>query len=475
MGRKRVAKGRQEVREGEEKRRCNVYTKSIVRRIVRCKLDVSRVDSATMEEYTSIYRAAVKRCIQLLHRVVGDAYGLHPPKGSKLRSIVHNGSYDVLRSEYPSLPAMMLCGAMKDATHAFKSTLSLLRKGNYRAKFPSEIKISVALTQSAFRLDPNANCVRITRFTDGNRRAIPFRTHCGKGPKALLLNAINRRDGCKLGEARLVKARHDWFLDVVVQQEAPPTTSAGSVHWRERTFVGVDLGLNSIATPVALQPDGVFYPPMTVPGGTLKNQLRKLRRRRAAADSRRDVEAMRAIETQRRNTIRYWCHVTSSRVVEYAKRFKNPVIVLENLETYKVEASQHSAQTNYLLSSWGRALIKGFITYKARLCGIQVVSVDAYGSTRYCNRCGAWMQFEAGSDRRVLRCPRCRYRVGRDANAAMNLAVRGRYIGAAGLLLFLMGCGNGLTQLPWISEYLKRAVTRALNRQVLPRQRRQRV
>jgi IS605 OrfB family transposase len=293
--------------------------------------------------------------------------------------------------------------------------------------------------------------------------------------KSLLLKAINLRDGCKLGEARLVKDRRDWFLDVVVQQQTPTTGSACDVHWRERTFVGVDLGLNSIATSVALQPDGVFYPPMTVPGGTLKNQLRKLRCRRAAADSRRDVEAMRAIETQRRNIIRYWCHVASSRVIDYAKRFKNPVIVLENLETYRVEASQHSAQMNYLLSSWVRGLIKGYITYKAQLCGMQVASVDAYGSTRYCNKCGAWTQYEPSSNRRVLRCIRCGFRVGRDANAAMNLAVRGRYIGIAGLLLLLLGCGNSQTQLPWISEYLKRAVRRALNRQVLPRHRRTRV
>jgi IS605 OrfB family transposase len=133
-----------------------------------------------------------------------------------------------------------------------------------------------------------------------------------------------------------------------------------------------------------------------------KGLLRKLR------DRLRDKE---------RGWMRSYNHRLSRELVEHAKKYENPMLVLEDLRYIRENSSFKGVHR------WNFGQLRDFIKYKATEEGIPVIFVEAKNTSITCSRCG---HVEKRNPRgRNFACVRCGYSVNAEVNAAINIARAG--------------------------------------------------
>lgn len=114
------------------------------------------------------------------------------------------------------------------------------------------------------------------------------------------------------------------------------------------------------------------------------------------------------------------CHCIAKEVVRYTCAMGKGAIALENIRG--LESRSTSKHMRKLIGRWPHAQLTEYITYKARLAGLDVILVSpAYTSTT-CSNCG-YHDPEARVNRDIFRCPQCGD-LDADVNAAMNIARR---------------------------------------------------
>lgn len=93
-----------------------------------------------------------------------------------------------------------------------------------------------------------------------------------------------------------------------------------------------------------------------------------------------------------------------------------------------LDGSGHSGTTAWSISSWARGELLDAVEYKAELVGIEVETVNPWGTSRYCPRCGErGHTVKAPNDNTELRsgrhfqCPHCEYECDRDVVGAVNV------------------------------------------------------
>jgi len=111
-------------------------------------------------------------------------------------------------------------------------------------------------------------------------------------------------------------------------------------------------------------------------------------------------------------------HTIAKEVVEYARQFPKPVIVMEKLKNIR-ENMNGSTKLNRRLHAWSFRKIQTYIEYKANLEGIPVTYVNTKNSSKTCHRFGHVALKVEG---REFRCPKCGLVYNRDLNSAINLA-----------------------------------------------------
>lgn len=73
---------------------------------------------------------------------------------------------------------------------------------------------------------------------------------------------------------------------------------------------------------------------------------------------------------------------------------------------------------------WPYRRLAEMITYKARLAGVKIVTVDPGGTSITCNACG-WRTAKNRPTPELFRCVSCGHTISADLNAARNIAARG--------------------------------------------------
>jgi putative transposase len=116
-------------------------------------------------------------------------------------------------------------------------------------------------------------------------------------------------------------------------------------------------------------------------------------------------------------------YTVTSEVVDYADRFENPVLVLEDL-THIRENMDYGAFMNRRLHGWGFAKMHAQVRYKAAEKGIRVETVNPAYTSQMCHCCG-----EQGyrPDQATFKCSNSECWVSEyhaDINAALNIADR---------------------------------------------------
>jgi IS605 OrfB family transposase len=210
----------------------------------------------------------------------------------------------------------------------------------------------------------------------------------------------------RLKGARLVKKDNEYFLNLVLEKEV------NLPRWEEcETIIGVDIGINYIAVCSALTKDGKFTNPLFFKGGEWKH----------LCDRKRKITRSKEFKkiTRRQNEI---LHIVSKKVVEYAKQFPKPIIIMEKLGYFKNNSK--NKRWKFLLGNWARKKLQFMIEYKAKWEGIPVIYVNPAYTSLTCHYCGV----EGIRKGLVFKCLNCGREYNADANASMNLARKFRQI-----------------------------------------------
>lgn len=186
-----------------------------------------------------------------------------------------------------------------------------------------------------------------------------------------------------VGEFRLQEHRTNWVLHVTVEYEiAEPETPD------EPTHIGFDLGESKLLTGCALQRDSDTPTQPLIVDGKRARALRKemfttlKRLQERDADWRVDERF-----DHFQNSLTDIVEKASRRTVEYARPFKNPVIVLEDL-SYIRERLDYGKYMNRRLHAWAFARLTGRIEDKALDAGIPIRFVNPVYTSKTCHVCG---------------------------------------------------------------------------------------
>jgi IS605 OrfB family transposase len=292
--------------------------------------------------------------------------------------------YHYLRNLHLDYNSQIDANAIHDAS---KFTEVVLKTHNYPKH---HLKPSPLLRRQDYRIE-------------GNRISLIFRPR-----NRLVLGIYPSQKQLKLMEqgevkgARLVQRGGRYFLNVVVKKEVQlPDPSECE------TFIGVDIGINYLAVCSAFDGEK-FSNPLFFGGGEWRHLCDRKRKIMSGSKEFRHL-------TRRQHEI---IHTVSKRIVEYAKQFPKPVIVLEWLGNFENDTENH--RFNFLLGNWARGKLQRMIEYKAKWEGIPVVYVSPAYTSQTCHYCGS----EGTREGLVFRCQNCGRTYNADANACMNIAKR---------------------------------------------------
>lgn len=248
---------------------------------------------------------------------------------------------------------------------------------------------------------------RIIRFPEGDvvniwtvegRQTMPF--VCGDYQRELL--------PFRKGEVDLIYRKGSFYLNAVCDIKEPPARIPDDC-------IGVDFGIVNIAT------DSDTF---THTGEKIEKVRRKYVNRRTNLQKKGRGSARRKLKQiarKQRNFQTNENHRISKQVVKEAKR-TGCAIALEDLKNIRKRVTARKPQ-RARLSNWSFHQLRGFIEYKARREGVDVILVDPLNTSRECSRC----HYVDKKNRRTqadFLCISCGNSLPADFNAALNIRAR---------------------------------------------------
>lgn len=188
-------------------------------------------------------------------------------------------------------------------------------------------------------------------------------------------------------------------------------------------FVGVDMGVAKLVTTSdGKSVSGQGVEAIRVKHFTTRRSLgRKMGRdnkRRTRKNARR---AMKRIGSKEARFRRHENHVISKTLVLHAKGTGRG-IALENLKGIR-DRTRFQRKQRAKMGGWSFCQLREFITYKGKLFGVPVVTVDPRNTSRTCAKCGHCAK-ENRKTQSEFKCQSCGHEADADHNAAINIAAR---------------------------------------------------
>lgn len=232
-------------------------------------------------------------------------------------------------------------------------------------------------------------------------------------------------------DARLEKRDDGYYLIVHVETEAEIPQESEFEH-----FVGVDLGLNKLATVVVQDGQGEVLETEFFDGGYVGEKRRRFGEKRREYGEKKLWSKLKATRGQERRFMEDVDHKLSRRIVDIARKYENVVVVMEKLAGIR-DNVDGSRKYNRRLHSWTFGELQEFIEYKCHADGIAYRKVPAYRTSQVCTDCGGFIR--RCSSKAVAVCEACKKEVNADFLGAVNIVRR---------LFFYMGdntgpCGSG--------------------------------
>ncbi|MFB6227288.1 MAG: zinc ribbon domain-containing protein [Halobacteriales archaeon] len=238
----------------------------------------------------------------------------------------------------------------------------------------------------------------------------------------------------------LHSSEYGYTLDVPV---AVPEQDAETVADR---VLAVDLGVKKQATAVVLDAGGDAHHEQVAPpqfidhpakdklfrvkadAEGINDRLAELRRQGKAYTDRFDhlLGEYRQTRRKERRLREQIQHDVANQLVWLAAEHGCETIVFESLG--QIDSSNTDGAVAWSISSWARGDLLDFVAYKAELVGIDFETVNPWGTSRHCPRCGEHGQTVKAPDEHTEQrygghfyCPKCGYECDRDVIGAVNV------------------------------------------------------
>lgn len=273
--------------------------------------------------------------------------------------------------------------------------------------------------KDSFRLDNENSSI------DGKRLKI------GRMKKPLKLTEELRFEG-KIMNCTISKKANKWFASITVDVPKKELTPKN----REPRFVGVDLGLKTLA----VTSDGVVHDNIKPHRNKLK-RLRVLnkslsRKKLGSNNFKKAVMKLGKLHYRIACVRSDYLHKVTTALVR-----ENDVITIEDLN---VSGMVKNRKLSRSISDAGFGMFKVMLAYKCEQNNVVLIKADRFfPSTKTCSKCNSVQEMSLGD--RVYSCKQCGLVIDRDLNAAINLNNYGKSYIAAGHAVKVCGLESSVT------------------------------
>lgn len=225
----------------------------------------------------------------------------------------------------------------------------------------------------------------------------------------------------KWGTAKLVYKHRKWFLHIPMTKESSELDFTKVNH-----IVGIDLGINFLATTYDSQSQTTFYP-----GRTVKHKRGQYKALRKQLQMRQTPSARKRLKQIGSRENRYVTDVNHLVTKALVERYpKGTLFVIENLKHVRSATEKVCVRHRYVSVSWAFHQFREMLEYKAQLNGQRVIAVNPKYTSQTCPKCGHIERANRNKKTHTFECRTCHYRSNDDRIGAMNLYRKGiEYIG----------------------------------------------
>lgn len=220
----------------------------------------------------------------------------------------------------------------------------------------------------------------------------------------------------KFGTAKLVCKQHKWFLHIPMTKKMDEPNPANI-----KQVVGIDLGINFLATTFDSQCRTSFYP-----GREVKRRRAQYKRQRQQLQKKKTASTRRKLKQIGQRETRYMTDVNHQVSKALVSRYgANTLFVLEDLTGVRRATEKVRLQDRYVSVSWAFHQLRQMVEYKAKLAGSWVIAVDPRYTSQKCPRCDHKEKANRNKKMHFFCCKECSYKSNDDRIAAMNLLADG--------------------------------------------------
>ena len=218
------------------------------------------------------------------------------------------------------------------------------------------------------------------------------------------------------GTAKLVKNKSKYYLHIPATKDYPNCEIPNI-----NNIVGIDLGLNFIATTYDSQGNTKFFngKPIKHFRGRYK-ELRKRLQEKQTPSSRKRLKSIGKRENRYITDVNH--QITKALVDLYGS---NTLFVLEDLSGVRNATEKVRIKDRYVSVSWAYYQFQQMLEYKASLVGSKVIYVDPRYTSQMCPKCGHIEKTNRDKKNHMFCCKNCNYKSNDDRIGAMNLWRKG--------------------------------------------------
>jgi len=315
--------------------------------------------------------------------------------GIKDKTLLQQRAYEEARRRF---------GLSSTLTQTARDKAVELVKANEGREFNIR-KVSIRVNYRAFKLvrrDTKLTPYWLYLKLDGEGVWCPVQF----GERQMIDDALSEE--WSLQQVELVKRDGEWYAYFTLEKPFK--------NYEPQTPIGVDLGERNLATVVALvngkPTKGTFFR-----GSEIKVVRHRYFNIRKKLQEKKRLDVVRRLRDKERRIVNHELHIISKKIVEYAKQFPSPVIVMEKLKGIRKNFKK-GKKLNKRFHSLPFRKLQEMVEYKAKLQGVKVVYVNPKNTSKTCHRCG----YVTRTDGREYRCPKCSMVYNRDLNSSINIA-----------------------------------------------------
>jgi len=219
-------------------------------------------------------------------------------------------------------------------------------------------------------------------------------------------------------DARLRREDGEWYLKVHVESEAEIQDAEESGF-----YIGVDLGINNLATIAVQNRDGEVVETRFFDGSYVSEKKRRFNAKRREYMRKGLWSKLRKTRGKEKRFIKDVNHKISKYIKDLCEKYEDSTVVMENLDGIRQNMNFGSKQ-NRRLHNWSFAQLQEFIIYKTHEVGSSYRRVPPYNTSQVCGSCFNSIS-RSDKNKVVGTCETCKKEVlNVDLNAAVNITQR---------------------------------------------------